>query len=170
MAYRRLKVLLLIATCMLLSIGLLLGWLLLTLPLSIEAELVAPIATNRRASDEKAIRIPQLEDFGESLVKRFQEPLEDPVPPAVAPEPKKTVAAVAARLDIVLLGTAVESTEASSKAWLRPAGKPVRLVSVGDRLRDLPGEPELVSIEVGSVILRVGEQEQTIVMAKQELK
>ncbi len=170
MAYRRLRLLILFASGILVASGVFVGCWLTLMPLDVNAEDVRPIGTVRPVDKEKLNRIPKVEDFGQSLGKRFQEAVEEPAPvPVKTPEPVASVVA-APPLDVILLGTAVESTASSSKAWLRAAGKPLRLVGVGEKLLDLPGEPELVSIQVGSVVLRVGEREQTVTMAKQVLK
>jgi hypothetical protein len=169
-AYHRLRVFFIVAACFLVTSGVFVGCILALLPLDILVEDLRPVASVRPAGKEKINAIPGIAEFGQTLTKRFQEPLEDAAP-AVVCNPETAIPVVAAApLDVVLLGTAVESTAKSSKAWLRAAGQPLRLVGVGEKLLDLPGEPELVSIEVGSVVLRVGDHEQTVTMAKPELK
>ncbi len=170
MAYHRLRILIHFAACILVVLGVFVGCLLILIPLDVNAKDTIPLAAVRPVDKEPLHVIPRVEDFRKSLAKRFQDSVEDLAPtPVKVPEPKIPVVA-APTLDVTLLGTAVESTASSSKAWLRAAGKPLRLVGVGEKLLELPGEPELVSIKVGSVVLRVGEREQTVTMAKQELK
>ncbi len=111
----------------------------------------------RRAKPSPTAPI-KLEDFGSTLKKPLQRPLQDPKPPAAAvvkPQPPPPPP----KLNVVLVGTAVETEANRSKAWLQPAGKQIQMVAVGQVLTDMPGKPEVKSIQERRIVLSVNGQD-----------
>ncbi len=124
---------------------------------SIDVDALPAIGTKQNPTKRSVT----LQDFGTQLGRSLRFPREQ----SVESEPAK-VAPVAAepppQVDVVLLGTAMDSQQSASMAWIRPAGKPPRLVSVGDTLSDLPGEPTVVEIAERRTVLKLGRHEITL--------
>lgn len=104
----------------------------------------------------------QLSDFASLLNKRLQRPLEDPPPPTAPRSPPPVVAVAQPQVplpELRLLGTAKDSDQRHSMAWLQSPGKPAMLVGLGETLKTIPGEPVVEKIEPGSATLKFGERE-----------
>lgn len=105
-------------------------------------------------------------DFGRSLDKRLQRPLEDPAPAAPIKAAPVKPAPLAALPDVQLLGTAQDSDPQRSMAWLQTPGKPIMLVTIGQSVKTIPGEPIIEKIERGSATLRFGSRAMVIELKK----
>jgi hypothetical protein len=105
----------------------------------------------------------QMGDFAAVLDKRLQQPLEDPPPPQPTPPPTQEVVAArrpqVALPELRLLGTAKDSDQRHSVAWLQSPGKPAILVALGETLKTIPGQPTVEKIDAGSATLKFGERE-----------
>lgn len=143
------------------AIGLAAG--LVTWPLAGPSDAAADRPEVQRAEIPAARKPLQMSDFASVIDKRLQRPLEDPPPPKSAPPPTPQVVAArrpqAAIPDLHLLGTAKDSDQRHSMAWLQSPGKPAILVALGETLNTVPGQPTLEKIEAGSATLRFGERE-----------
>lgn len=108
-----------------------------------------------------ARKVIQLSDFAAVLNKRLQRPLEDP--PSPKPTPPPPVATVhqpqVPLPELSLLGTAKDSDQRHSMAWLQSPGRPAMLVGLGETLKAIPGQPVVEKIEPGSATLKFGERE-----------
>jgi hypothetical protein len=121
---------------------------------------IGPVAADLPLSPQSVVRDRSklLErDFQHVWEKRLRGPLEDP-PPAL---PRKTPAhepevAVARQKqpDIVLAGTIIEPDVTACRAWIVLPGGVRKLVTVGQSLDELAGQPVVIAIEDGRVIFQ----------------
>lgn len=143
------------------AMGLVAG--LVTWPLAKPSEAVPDFAQINRIVIPTARKALQMSDFAASLDKQLQRPLEDPPPPKPAPPPTPQVVAArqpqVALPELHLLGTAKDSDQRHSMAWLQSPGKPAILVALGETLKTIPGQPIVEKIEAGSATLKFGERE-----------
>lgn len=108
------------------------------------------LATNRPTvvqpnAAERVIALSDLQAVWDKQLRRS-------VPPPVTPVPKPLVAEKSAdlptpktRFEAKLIGTLVDSDPRFAHAWIKHQGK-LRMVSVGDVLKELPGSPTVERI------------------------
>ncbi|MEM8735170.1 MAG: type II secretion system protein N [Planctomycetota bacterium] len=82
---------------------------------------------------------------------RLQRPLKDPPPEPVVESKRQVVNAP--ELNLELTGTAVESDQSRSRAWLKIDSRPAKKVQIGDSLPAVMPEAIVKAIEVGVVVI-----------------
>lgn len=140
-------------------------------PLAKPDETAAPKLAPAAAT--KTIDKPRLAvaDFGNTLAKFLQRPLEEPPPPkpvevvVAAPPPPPAMPMP----EIQLLGTAQDSQTKHSMVWLQVPGQPVMLVALGETIQNCPGQPQVERIEAGSATLKFGDRQVELKVKKVSL-
>ncbi len=94
--------------------------------------------------------------FELGLTKRLQRPVVDPPvqqTPAAAIEERPVVVAQAPKLNIELIGTAVDEDAEQSRAWIRINGSQEKLVQIGDIISGVEPAARLKLIEAKRVVV-----------------
>ncbi len=94
--------------------------------------------------------------FELGVSKRLQRPVVDPPvqqSPAAASEEKAVVVAQAPKLNIELIGTAVDEDAEQSRAWIRINGSQEKLVQIGDTISGVEPAARLKLIEAKRVVV-----------------
>lgn len=99
--------------------------------------------------------------------KRLRGPARTPPPPPSATEVVREEAPrpVPIKFEGKLVGTLVDNDRTLQRAWLQWGTATPRVVSEGQKLDDLPGSPEIVSIATDEVTVQLGE---TVIVLKIE--
>ncbi len=160
MTYARLRKLLSIATGVCLSVGLAILTAMLVIPLNEPEQKIVNTKPNANLQGQPIEPSKDWSEsqFGELLTRRLQRPVIDPPAaqkdvvenrqPVPQPQPPQ--------IQLELIGTAIDSDQQASHAWVKVNGQSERLVKPGDLLEGLQPPTSVKLIESKRIVVTTG--------------